>query len=68
MKVETLINDLENVRITMLDYEDGRFRYYTRIDRQTAEELAVALIEAGYRKSIIRRITSWLFKRKEVKE
>lgn len=67
MKVETLIKDLENVRITMLDYEDGRFRYYTRIDRQTAEELAVALIEAGYRKSIIRRITSWFFKRKEVK-
>lgn len=68
MKVETLIKDLENVRITMLDYEDGCFRYYTRIDRQTAEELAVALIELGYRKSIIRRLTAWLFKRKEVKQ
>lgn len=68
MKVATLINDLENVRITMLDYEDGRFRYYTRIDRQTAEELAVALVKLGYRKSIIRRLTAWLFKRKEVKE
>lgn len=41
---------LQDIKYTLPDDEDTRYRYFTRLDKQSAKEIAKALIAAGYRK------------------
>lgn len=43
---------LQDIRYTLPDDEDTRYRYFTRLDKQSAKEIAKAIIAAGYRKQI----------------
>lgn len=49
-QTEEMALSLQDLEYTLPDDEDTRYRYFTRLDKQSAKEIAKALISAGYRK------------------
>ena len=61
-QIEEMALSLQDLEYTLPDDEDTRYRYFTRLDKQSAKEIAKALIAAGYRKQsdTAREILKWL--------
>ena len=49
-QIEEMAKAIQGVMYYVSDEEDDRYRYLTQLDKQSAKEIAKALIVTGYRK------------------
>lgn len=49
-QIKEMMKDLQKIKYSIPDEEDARYRIITCLDRQSCKELAVPLVNAGYRK------------------
>lgn len=49
-QIEEMAKVIQGIMYYAPDEEDDRYRYLTHLDKQSAKEIAKALIAAGYRK------------------
>lgn len=61
-QIEEIAKDLKQIKYSIPDEIDDRYRVITHLDKRGAKEFAASLAEAGYRKrnEVIRECAEWL--------